>query len=90
MGKEKKKMLLQRVVDVKKLIQCLRSDFAATPAKVLVLEDVGKTLELQKLYLALYYLLSSQQKESLLLPIQNRTCTDTETKQHYQITVKFT
>lgn len=32
-----------------KLIQCLRSDFAATAAKVLVLEDVGKVLELQKM-----------------------------------------
>lgn len=80
---EKKKDVNAESSRCKKLIQCLRSDFAATPAKVLVLEGVGKALEVQKLYLALYLLLSFQQKESLLLPIQNRSCTDSETKQHY-------
>lgn len=83
MAKVKEKDAIAESSRCEKLIQCLRSDFAATAAKVLVLEDVGKVLELQKMWLALYHLLSSQQKESLLLPIQNKSCTDSETKQHY-------
>lgn len=79
MAKVKKKMLLQRAVDVitdtvLKVRLCCSSCQGV---------GVGKALELQKVQLALYHLLSSQQKESLLLPIQNRSCIGSETKQHY-------
>lgn len=49
MAKVKEKDAIAESSRCEKLIQCLRSDFATTAAKVLVLEDVGKMLELQKM-----------------------------------------